>query len=699
MRILLKESKYKYGWGLIMLFTALLLLNIGFYSHAAAQGAASNNIGGHSYGWNWAEVPSSYLEYVNGEYIRVEVIGNNLVVENYNSNYELQSSKNISMELPIFGGFYNGQSAFYVMYGQENPSESDDVEVVRIVKYDKSWNRLGSVSYNGINTKVPFDAGSSSFAEYGNRLYVRTCHKMYKSSKDGLNHQANMTFVIDTDNMTSKNAYYIVSNAWDSAGYTSHSFNQYIRVAGNRVLSVDHGDAHPRSIVLQDFGTVAGGDSLGAGPVNLIEIPGEIGDNYTGTMVGGFETSAGNSLTAISRVQYDGNFKNNSVKNVSVLVLGLGETNASAVREVTYTSFTEDGSTTAGNPYLVKISDDRFVLMWELYNKSTSGWYYYGVSTGKYQVVIIDGNGNAVSAVRTYDGYLSGCQPISVNEKIVWYVTGEENNEYGYTYYEDSGAYFCELNVNELYPNEKVKAFVTRLYEVALNREPEAEGLADWTNRLQTGEVAAVNVVQGVLCSDEYKNKGKSNGEIVNDCYQAMLGRGADESGYNDWVAKLDSGMSVNAIFAGFVGSEEFGNLCASYGINPGTYELTEARDMNAGTTQFVSRLYTQALGRSFDADGLNDWCGQINANPSRDNILNISTNGFLNSQEFQNKGLDNTEYVKVLYRTYLGREYDDAGLSDWVGQLDRGEKDRNAVAAGFAYSAEFSNIMAQYGL
>ncbi|MBO6215198.1 MAG: DUF4214 domain-containing protein, partial [Lachnospiraceae bacterium] len=245
----------------------------------------------------------------------------------------------------------------------------------------------------------------------------------------------------------------------------------------------------------------------------------------------------------------------------------------------------------------------------------------------------------------------------------------------------------------------QIKAFVAGLYEVALDRTPDEAGLNDWSNRLQTGEAAAVNVVQGVLCSDEYKNKGKSNGEIVTDCYNAMLARDPDEGGYNDWVTRLDGGMSVNAIFAGFVGSEEFGNLCASYGINPGTYELTEARDMNTGITMFVSRLYTQALGRSFDANGLNDWCGQIIANPSREIILNISTNGFLNSQEFRNKGLDNTEYVKVLYRTYLGREYEESGLSDWVGQLDRGEKDRDAVAAGFAYSAEFSNIMASYGL
>ncbi|SFP88268.1 protein of unknown function [Butyrivibrio proteoclasticus] len=265
--------------------------------------------------------------------------------------------------------------------------------------------------------------------------------------------------------------------------------------------------------------------------------------------------------------------------------------------------------------------------------------------------------------------------------------------------YSSIGAATYRIRVNVFYNDEQVKAFVTRLYETALGRSPEPAGLNDWTNKLMSGEAQAVNVVQGVLCSPEYINKGKSNGEVVNDCYQAMLGRAADSAGYNDWTGRLNNGMSVNAIFAGFVGSKEFANLCASYGIAPGTYQITEERDKNAGVTAFVSRLYTQALGRAYDVDGLNDWCGRINANPSRDNILNVSTNGFFHSQEFTNKNLNNTEFVKVLYRTFLGREYDDAGLADWVGQLDRGENTRDGVINGFANSQEFSNIMAQYGL
>ncbi|MCR5000030.1 MAG: DUF4214 domain-containing protein, partial [Lachnospiraceae bacterium] len=247
-------------------------------------------------------------------------------------------------------------------------------------------------------------------------------------------------------------------------------------------------------------------------------------------------------------------------------------------------------------------------------------------------------------------------------------------------------------------PTPSVEDFVTRLYQVALNREPDAEGLADWSARLRSGEAAAVNVVQGVLCSEEYLGKGKPNGEIVNDCYHAMLGRDADEAGYAEWVGKLDAGMSVNAIFAGFVGSQEFADLCAGYGITAGSYGVTEPRDQNLGVTAFVSRLYSQALGREYDVEGLNNWTAQILSNPCQENVLGVATNGFFHSEEFANKNLDNQAFVMTLYHTFLGREYDEAGLADWVGKLDRGEMSRDEVMGGFAYSQEFTDIMSSYG-
>ncbi len=242
------------------------------------------------------------------------------------------------------------------------------------------------------------------------------------------------------------------------------------------------------------------------------------------------------------------------------------------------------------------------------------------------------------------------------------------------------------------------QSFVHRMYQVVLGRQPDEGGMNGWVNRLNSGEAQAVDIVFGFVNSSEYISQNKSNGAIVQDCYQAMLGREPDEAGYNDWVSKLDTGMSVNAILAGFVGSQEFGNLCASYGIQPGSYSSGENRDQNIGVTSYVARLYTQALGRDYDPDGLNDWCGKILANTDRNNIIQVAANGFFHSQEFENKGLNDEEYVKVLYRTFLGREAEAEGLESWKAELANG-KSRDDILPGFANSQEFTDIMAQYGL
>lgn len=62
---------------------------------------------------------------------------------------------------------------------------------------------------------------------------------------------------------------------------------------------------------------------------------------------------------------------------------------------------------------------------------------------------------------------------------------------------------------------------------------------------------------------------------------------------------------------SGFAESGEFTNLCADYGVERGGVTLVQARDKDPAATGFIARLYTKMLGRKFDQDGLNDWCGR----------------------------------------------------------------------------------------
>lgn len=243
----------------------------------------------------------------------------------------------------------------------------------------------------------------------------------------------------------------------------------------------------------------------------------------------------------------------------------------------------------------------------------------------------------------------------------------------------------------------QVEAFVSRLYNLCLSRQPDDAGMNDWKGALITREKSGAVVAQGFFFSEEMKNRNLSNEEFVELLYRVMMDREYDEGGKEYWVKRLEAGVSREGVYRGFAESQEFTQICGAYGIERGNVSVRENRDRNTGLTMFISRLYTKALGREYDIKGLNDWCGRICDRTW--NVTDVATKGFFESQEFLNKNLDNEEYVKVLYRTFLDREYDAEGLKDWTDKLDSGVMSREEVLRGFSYSEEFAIIMKEYGL
>ncbi len=241
-----------------------------------------------------------------------------------------------------------------------------------------------------------------------------------------------------------------------------------------------------------------------------------------------------------------------------------------------------------------------------------------------------------------------------------------------------------------------VEAFATRLYKLCFGREPEQAGLDDWTNRMCNGTASGAQAAQGFFFSDEFMLKNTTNEEFVELLYNVMMGRASDAAGKADWVYKLNNGVGREGVFRGFAESAEFNNICNDYGIARGNVTVSEGRDKNPGLTTFVARLYTKALGREYEVDGLNDWCNRITS--GQWSINDVSTTGFFTSPEFLAKNLSNDEYVKVLYRTFFDREYDQAGYDDWMNRLANGTS-RNEVMLGFANSREFAELKASFGL
>lgn len=342
-----------------------------------------------------------------------------ILVEYYNADYQLTGTKTIPAELPIFGGFCESDSNYYLLTGQNNPDESKEVEVYRITKYDKEWNRIKSVGLYDCNTTAPFDAGSARMDTSGKYLLIRTCHEMYTSS-DGKNHQANVTIQVDMDTMTITDSYTDVMNS--SYGYVSHSFNQFIKIENKQIVAVDHGDAYPRAIALIKYqtdvsqGTFVPGYRNPCKVVNVLKFPGGIGVNTTGASVGGFEISSSSYLVGGNSVVQDSENLSRTTRNVFVASV---DKNTDEVTMNWLTQYNEGDGTTS-TPQMVKISDNQYMVLW-----SRNHTVYY---------TMVDGNGKQSGTTYEISGSLSDCVPSIANNKLVWYVWDDET----ITFYEIS---------------------------------------------------------------------------------------------------------------------------------------------------------------------------------------------------------------------------------------------------------------------
>ena len=388
-----------------------------FSAFAVAQCVAysGSNVNDQDY-VQWSDTVKSYLTVCdNGNYMRVQsgAIEGKLLVEYYSSDFEPLSTKLIDNELPIFGAFYDSGNNYYVLSGQENPKQNDSLEVFRITKYDKNWNKIKSCGLYGANTTVPFDAGSARMTHSGDHLLVRTCHEMYKSS-DGNNHQSNVTIEVDMPSMTITDSYTGIMNV--DYGYVSHSFNQFIKTDGNHIVALDHGDAHPRSAVLvkynSDFTTGKFFPSYfeQVSNIDVVTYPEYTAGhyNYTGAAIGGFDVSSSSYIVAQSTVDLD-YINTSKTRNVYVSAVSK-DLSTNKLNKIT--SYAE-GTDSASAPQLVKINDNSFLLLW--------------ARDTKVSCVKLNADGTVNGSIHTFEGSLSDCQPVIKNGRAVWYVYDKNN--------------------------------------------------------------------------------------------------------------------------------------------------------------------------------------------------------------------------------------------------------------------------------
>lgn len=237
--------------------------------------------------------------------------------------------------------------------------------------------------------------------------------------------------------------------------------------------------------------------------------------------------------------------------------------------------------------------------------------------------------------------------------------------------------------------DDKISAFVGRIYEYVLAREPEEAGQKYWSEQLYNFNNTGAEVAQMFIFSDEFVSRNTSNTEFISILYKTFFGREADDSGLNYWLAQLSSGtMDRTTVANGFIYSQEWADTCASYGIRSGG-ELKPSKNIEPTdlTYAFVERMYTTAMGRDYDEDGKQYWAAEL----ANFNITGEQVGAsFFLSAEMINYKLSDQEYLNRLYATFMNREADAEGSAYWLGLMASGAT-RESVVYGFTRSPEFT--------
>ena len=418
---------------------------------------------------------TSFMEALSdGGYRTVVYDDGVLYVNDLNQEGNVVMSKEISLELPIWGGIFLGKYNNYVVCGQAYDSDKEDGgEVYRIIRYDKKFNRVNSLSLSGKETYTarPFDAGNVSIDENEGELTVYTS----RNRLDG--HQSNIAIQINTEDMSIKNTYGI--GAFPDV-HVSHSLRQIFQYDDGKPVYVDLSDAYPRrSVFIQS-------DSL---KTSVLDISGEVGNNVTNAEVSGLATSETSYLVTGCYLR----------RNMSNVFLACVDKETGEVTRKWLTNSTAFQPKYVHNPRIVKVSADKFVVMW--------GTTSCGGEVTAY--VIVNENGDFISELKQEKAMISDCQPIFDGTSVVWLAA----NNGGLTLQRISD--FTKNGASYTEPSEEIKEATnpwdgtadTSWYdgekkEYDISTPEQLAGLAELVNNGNTFEGIKVNLTTDILLND-----------------------------------------------------------------------------------------------------------------------------------------------------------------------------------------------------
>ena len=289
------------------------------------------------------------------------------------------------------------------------------------------------------------------------------------------------------------------------------------------------------------------------------------------------------------------------------------------------------------------------------------------------------------------DGYERSIEVLYVHNGQVKTIPATKNPD-GTISFEANEFSIYALMYKDIQLVDPIIAFVTRMYQLCLSRDPDQSGLEGWYYQLQNRYMTGADIAKQFIFGQEMIDRNLSDAAFVEILYKALMGREADEAGKAGWVSQLQKGnMTRMEVTKAFAESTEFTQICADYGITRGTYDASEAM-----LERFVLRFYNLCLERSADQPGLYGWVSNLKKGyMDGARIADV----FFFGKEFIDKSTTNQKYIELLYTTILGRKPDSSETAGWISQLQKGNMTRMEIMKSFIESVEFTDICNTYGI
>ena len=392
-----------------------------------SQTMSSNDYSKEAWGQGWHAQPSNDFleENEDGTFLRISFFDDEGVfLETYDADFNFVSSRQLTKGIWTARGYFKGKDARYIVYKQVNSKQSDEKEVVRVVKYDDDWNILGRCSISAINTYSAFTSGSVSMLESDGILYIHAAHTMYDEGTllESPHHQANMTLEIDEATMTKVADMSAVSN--EKTGYVSQSWNQFIQADDNYIYRLDQGDSYPRAVTLSKQKKYYEGIDM-----YHIEDRREIfpicgtGQVYPGVSIGSFDLVGNTLITAGNSIDPDTtDLMLNMVKWRNVFV-DVTDKDTFDTKTIWLTNYTDADKIIVYTPHTVVTGDGMYVLWEEGYQDQEDG--DYNILT---RIAKIKNDGTLDGKIYRICARQTDCKPILTSKgHIVWFMTNDSS--------------------------------------------------------------------------------------------------------------------------------------------------------------------------------------------------------------------------------------------------------------------------------